>query len=384
MSNNTANLSPPSARPRRVSIRGTIFAQTSNRTLALGIQAFQIDCLNRAEQAATFSGNIRAEIIDPLKLMLKEEDSLTKSLGAQMGKLAKEIAVVESGLQSMRKNYEKQLKEAEDALYACEDCRRNSLERTKTDPQLPEKLNARMAAVLKSHKDAAEAYRTFCRFAASAKEKYSGELSSVLDIFQRQEEQRIDVLKASFQKFFVYETSVEMNHRCDIKHVAATVEDINKENDIKTLIHRETVYSGQKDHTPALSGTDPKKSDWDRLFELYSERYYGKEDRLDYENLVEETKDYIAREETKDFKTGLQSFQTIFREVLWKSGMAEPDQTLSAGSLLEHRWGRLAFSDAMAEYVSAGKTAVAKSEGMQLLGDFLSVFLNNVFAPHDG
>lgn len=65
-------------------------------------------------------------------------------------------------------------------------------------------------------------------------------MAMILEVYQRQEEQRIDALKDALRKFIVYEASYIRNLQYDIESLAKVMEDVNPIEDVNLFITENT------------------------------------------------------------------------------------------------------------------------------------------------
>ncbi len=336
-----------------------------------------MDCANRAEQASIFVDNVRAEVLEPLAKTLRQHETHLKTCGNKVAQLENDIRTEAAKSQKSREKYLDSLKEAEESLYNCESFRRNPADFDKSDPQLQEKLNVKMWNALRILQDDFETYKKHGKFTTTFKPLYYGTVAQMAEELQRNEEQRIQVAKDSLQKLLIFEVSMEQNHKYDIKQISDIIEAVDVGKDIQELISTELSKVSPKDSVFKSLQIEPKKSGWDRLFELYRLQYYGKEDQLDYARSIEEVKTYITRCDDKEYKSQLALFRSLASKLL---GSAEPPGmplVKSCEMALSTRKGRLAFIDALKEATAGGRARLTQ-EGYKLAANVLLYFLDKV------
>eukprot|EP01022_Parablepharisma_sp_SALTPOND_P011084 TRINITY_DN1459_c0_g1_i1.p3 TRINITY_DN1459_c0_g1~~TRINITY_DN1459_c0_g1_i1.p3 ORF type:complete len:456 (+),score=81.98 TRINITY_DN1459_c0_g1_i1:4983-6350(+) len=302
-----------------------------------------------------------------------------KSNTNKIAVLENEISTINGKMQRAKAKYISSLKEAEETLYDCEGVRLNPTEYMKVDPQIQEKLNVKMWSALRNLEEDYESYKGYGKFSANFQSQYETILKQILDELQNQEEQRIQTTKESLQKLLIYEVSMEQNHRYDIKQINDTIEGINCENDIQEIITKEPSNVNKFARTlPRLLQLESCKSDWNRLFEFYREKYYGKEDFMDYARVVEETKEYIIRAGDKEYKTSLANFQKLVQKILVSRTAVEPALLESCKKLLISKKSRQAFIDALQEGIEMGKSKLTQ-DGYKAIAHLMLCFLDKVF-----
>eukprot|EP00826_Nyctotherus_ovalis_P026493 TRINITY_DN20688_c0_g1_i2.p1 TRINITY_DN20688_c0_g1~~TRINITY_DN20688_c0_g1_i2.p1 ORF type:complete len:298 (-),score=76.82 TRINITY_DN20688_c0_g1_i2:50-943(-) len=221
-------------------------------------------------------------------------------------------------------------------------------DRLKADPCIAEKLNVKMMNSLKLHKEALAFYTKFSEAAGSRRAKHEAELKSFLEVFEEQERQRIEVVKSSLAKILVLEASIEKNRQYDIQKASVPIEEIDARKDIDAIIHSATVYTQIPKEQPA--NCTLKKTGWDRLFEVYAKNYYMRGNvPVDYEVVVEETKNYMLHAENKEFKRNYEYFKQILHELIKEGKNLGKEVFDNLKAILKNSKGRVAFVDALKE-----------------------------------
>ncbi len=344
-------------------------------TLGKGIRAFQVDCGNRAEQSSIFVDNVKAEVLEPLQTLLSSQETHVKGCENKVGQLYADINVQAQKVRKSREEYVAALKDAEEVLYTCERFRRSPGEFDRTDTQTQEKLNVSMWNALRKMQDAFEAYKRHGKFTVAFRPVYDNTVSQIEKELQNDEEQRVQAAKESLQKLLIFEVSMEQNHKYDIKQISDIIEAIDVPNDVQDLIIRETSKAGLRESVFRPLQIEPEKSGWDKMIELYRQKYYGSEDQLDYSHAIEETKLHILRFDDKEYKVHASLFHAISNKLLTSLEMPEPAHVDSCRHALTGRKGRWAFVDTLRECVSAGKMKMTQ-EGYKVAANLMLGFLD--------
>ncbi len=320
-----------------------------------------------------FAENAEAEVLDPLKLVVKEQEALTNTYMAKVKEMQKLVRTATDQLTKARTRYLKALREAEESLFACEECHAKS----PAEQAGLEKLNARMATALREHREAEDAYKLAAQELVASKERYRVTLSSVIEIMEKHEAKRIDIIKESLQKLFGYEETANRVHEQDTKRAVATLEEVNAETDIRSLLH------SQAQTVPATSPSPPvavelKKSTWDRLFELYGVYYYNREASMDYITMIEETQRFIMQTEDMEYRAFFNGYNDFMHKALSESGKVPPDAVEKCRTALKDPKARVAFVHALAECIETHKSSVMTAEGVAMVEGVLRDFVDSV------
>ena len=309
--------------------------------------------------------------------MIKDQTILIKSLSTKADKLHKDIESINGNINATYQNYISALNEVEKVLFECEEYRKKPIEKIRADPCIPEKLNVKMMNSLKAHREALNFYNKFSEAAKVHKAKHELELRNYLSIFEEQEIQRIEVIKLSLIKLLLLEAFTEKNHQYDIEKANIHIQEIDTKKDIEALIHSATVYTPvQKEVT---FNCPLKKTGWDRLFELYAKDYYVKGNvPIDYEVIVEETKDYILHEENEEFKQDYVHVKQILYEVIQEGKGISEEAFGNLKTILKNSKGRVAFVDALKDNTQKEAIALNSKEFMKL-SELLWILFTYVF-----
>jgi len=350
------------------------------RSLEQGLRAFQVNCVNRAGQSSTFAENVRADVIKPLSSLLVEHESYIENLGDSFLMLRSEISGVNYEISNSKAKYLNSLNNVEEVLYKCENLRLNPEESEKSNANMREKLNVKMWEALRRLKKDWEEYKKYEGRADSFKTQYESIAKEILDQLQKHEEERIQMIKDSLQKFLIYEVSASQNNKYDIQQLNTAIESIDICQDVKKIMSMESANSKKavEDkifNIPSLVPIIQEKSNWSRLFEVYEQRYFDREECMDYKKVVEETKHYITTMSDEEYKSNIASFRQLAKVICSTSELTLIE---SWKQLLTTRKGRLAFIDSLEEKVNSGNTKISEEE-YKLLVQLLIHLFDKVF-----
>ena len=288
-------------------------------------------------------------------MLLREQESMNKSYSNQVEKLNKDMKAVHYKLEKLKEKTTDQLKEAEDTLYTCESFRRNPAEALKGDPQSQDKLNIKMGNSLRLHKEALEAYKNYYKCTQEYEIQYKISMQTIMESYQKLEEQKIQAIKDSLQKLLIYETAMEQNNKYDVDHISQVIHEIDIQQNIDALVNENGKAVESAQNTIAFVGNmELPKSPWHRLFEIYDQAYYGKEDFMDYVNVVEETKAHIIRVEDPEYKELVKEFTDMCQRIFRDLATLPPEKSATLIESLKNKKGRLAFVDVLKTFSSSG------------------------------
>eukprot|EP00826_Nyctotherus_ovalis_P057580 TRINITY_DN7881_c0_g1_i11.p1 TRINITY_DN7881_c0_g1~~TRINITY_DN7881_c0_g1_i11.p1 ORF type:complete len:409 (-),score=70.67 TRINITY_DN7881_c0_g1_i11:876-2102(-) len=341
-------------------------------TFSKGMKAFQVDCINRANQSMSFVDSVEAEVVESLRRTVSEQQEYLKSYGGKFERMKEQMDAASTSVQRLRERYVASLSDAEKTLYDCESARVDA----KIDSQTQDRFNARIWNSLASLKEARDRYKECEKLSAAMNSQCELTLAEVLTDLQNHEEQRTQIIKDSLQKLLVYEVSVEQNHRYDIQQITSAVQSMNPKDDI----HRIAALEWPKNSTSQLMKlpqVELKTSKWDRLFEVYDRKYYGKKDSLDYDTLVKETRVHIMRSADEEYRGSYEVFRELGKRVLGECRDPDVAKAEVWKELLESAKGRFAFLDCLKENICMGNYKLTQM-GYKVIGELILFLINKV------
>ena len=207
------------------------FFVTTQGTLSHAILAMKNDALNQAMQAKILADNILKDLVEPLKELLRNQAKTLQKTHTEGKKSEKERLALVEKYDRHKTRY----------LRACKECEAITVQLE--TPQIVirrEKLIQKMVhnkqeidENLRGYQDTVVKHNTF-------KDKFTDFMSKILEVYQRQEEQRLEMMKICLQKLVVYETSYLRNLQYDIDNLARAMESINIKSDIKQFVDEHT------------------------------------------------------------------------------------------------------------------------------------------------
>jgi len=272
------------------------------------------------------------------------------------------------------------LKEVENILYTCEGFRRNPQreDMLKADPEIQDRLNIKMGNMLRAHKDSVTEYSKYYDYTRKFEEQYKMSMRLVMVRYQKLAEDKIQIIKDSLGKMLIYETAMEQNHKYDVEQISETIDKIKVSEDIKAIIENnmKVQEEQQKEGIGFVESKEQPKSPWSHLFEIYSSNYYKREDFIDYDKMVEETKVYIIRSEDEEYKKHIKVIEEHYKP-LFKNKSIE-DNKFNIKELFNNKKGRLAFFDVLKSFAYSDNSKVTQS-GYKILAMNTLTFLDKAY-----
>jgi hypothetical protein len=200
---------------------------TTQGTLSHAVLAMKNDCLNKAMQARILADNVIKDLSEPLKELLKNQAKTLSKTHTEGKKSEKERQGLLEKYEKFKTRYFKACKECEAILSQLE---------LPQPAQKREKMMQRLIQLKQEIDESLKGYKESVTIHNEYKNKYSDFMSKILEVYQKQEEQRLEMMKDSLRKLVVYETSYLRNLQYDIDNLARAMESINIKSDIKQFV----------------------------------------------------------------------------------------------------------------------------------------------------
>lgn len=200
---------------------------TNQGTLAHAILALKNDSLNRAMQARILSENIIKDLIDPLRDLLSNQVKTLSKTHPEGKKSENKRQELIERFEKFKSRYMRACKESEMLTV--------QLESPQTQARR-DKIMQRLVVLKQDIDESLKGYKESLAQHNEYKEKYTDFMSKILEVYQKQEEQRLDTMKDCLRKLVIYETSYLRNLQYDIDNLARAVESVNCKSDIKQFI----------------------------------------------------------------------------------------------------------------------------------------------------
>jgi hypothetical protein len=211
------------------------YAVTNMSSLQRGILCFKNDLLNQYNYTQDFISSLKEEVIEPLKILMNEQNNTSKNLNSEMRKIDKEFRDIYDKLEKSRIRFHSLAKTAEEVKLQCEMAKfsnTNSLEKNK--------IETRSQNCLKDAKEAERIYLANISIANHIRESYIETTKKVMNDYQIMEERLIESIKDALRKYVIYQVALIRNLQYDIEKKANIMETINVQADIRGFIEKNT------------------------------------------------------------------------------------------------------------------------------------------------
>ena len=240
----------------------TYFVATQG-TLAHAISAMKNDCLNKSMQAKLLAENIHSDLVESLKTLVKAQTQAIKKSSTEGKRLNKDLESLRDKHNKAYARYWRACKDSEELTILLEEQRDMPAERRVKALSKLVMMKKEVDESVRQYQNSIEAYNIF--------RKHYDELmvtstqSKILEIYQRQEEARLEGMKDSLRKLVVYETASLRNLQYDIDNLAHAMESVNIKSDIRLFIEQNQstgkesplVFVPYQGTHPAFTGLGP-------------------------------------------------------------------------------------------------------------------------------
>lgn len=341
--------------------------------MIFGIQAFQINNFQRAENSRIFAENLEQEIIETVKIVFEQQEKMSTLCIEKVNDLLASCNIKKSNYQKSKNLYENSLSELEQILSECEELRKNN-----SDAKAKIRLNQKLGKNLKDHKESLENYKGNYEKMINANYDFEQNVKGFIEILKEQEIKRTDLLKDVLQKFFILQENMEQGHNLNSKNSMSQLEEINSQSDIQ-----ENISQISLDFHSELPIMEIKSSVWDKLLYVYEKNYYeNMEDynKIDYAKLVEETQRIILQQEDVDYKKYRENFDNEFESIFNKKSVDTTEINKKCTENLNEIKGRIAALDALENLVDKNnELVISNQEKIKEFEILIEKFIENVY-----
>lgn len=212
------------------------YSVTMQGSLARAVSAMKNHCLNKAMQARLLYESIKNDLAEPLQGLLKTQMASIKKPSTEGRKLTKDLEQLRDKHNKAYSKYWKACKDCEDLTVLLEAQRDMPQDRRS-------KALSKLVAQKKEVDDCLRLYQNSIEAYNASKRHYDQLMPKVMEIYQRQEEVRLETMKDSLRKFVVYETACLRNLQYDIDNLAQAMENINVKSDLKAFVDENAAQS---------------------------------------------------------------------------------------------------------------------------------------------
>lgn len=214
------------------------YSATTQGSLARAVSAMKNHCLNKAMQAKLLYESIKNDLAEPLQGLLKAQMTSIKKPSTEGRKLAKDLEQLRDKHNKAYAKYWKACKDCEDLTVLLEG------QRDMPQDRRSKALN-KLVAQKKEVDECLRQYQSSIQAYNASKQHYDVLMPKIMEIYQRQEETRLEAMKDSLRKQVVYETACLRNLQYDIDNLAQAMENINVKSDLKVFVEENAGQSAR-------------------------------------------------------------------------------------------------------------------------------------------
>ena len=215
------------------------FAVTKMPSLQNGILAFKNDLLNQFNYTMEFTTSLREEVIDPLKLIMGEQNNSAKNLNAEAKKVEREYKDCADRMEKARIKFHNYAKFSEDCKLQSELAKLNSI----ITQDQKSRFETKAQNSLKDAKEAERVYISLVNIANNSRDVYIETMKRMLNEFQSMEEKLIETIKDSLRKYVIYQVALVRTMQYDVERKASVMEAINVQADIRSFVEKNATSS---------------------------------------------------------------------------------------------------------------------------------------------
>ena len=321
------------------------YSVTALGSLARAVSAMKNHCLNKAMQAKLLYESINSDLADSLQSTLKSQMAAIKKPALEGKKLTKDLDQLRDKHNKAYSKYWKACKDCEDLTVLLE------TQRDMT-PDRRNKALSKLVTLKKEVDDALKQYQNSIEAYNSSKQHFDILMPKIMEIYQRQEETRLEVMKDALRKLVVYETAYLRNLQYDIDNLAQAMENINVKGDLKTFVDENVGQS---------------KSDEELSFVPYQGSHPA------FQNLGTSapmaTIPHADSTGQDNYELNLQTAQTHMREIMekvWLGLVLEQSEIGVFQAVAKFSGGRMLWADWMQRKIGSGRVSITE-KGMEQL-----------------
>lgn len=184
---------------------------TTDGSLSHAVCSLITDCSNKADQSKILVESINVDLVEPLRELLKNQNNKIRKTTTEGKKVEKEMQSLTEKLEKSKSRYYK----------ACEECEQLTiLLENKMNNERRLKLMAKLVSVKREVEAGLRQYQESLSASNSYKERYKSFMMKILEVYQKQEELRLETMKDMLRKLVVYQTSYLRNLQYDVDNLA--------------------------------------------------------------------------------------------------------------------------------------------------------------------
>jgi len=206
----------------------------NSSNLSIAFKTMKQDCENRSEASLKFYNAVRKEILGPLNTALKEQENRIKEINKLAKANEQKYSEIKYQTESEHLKYTKTIKELDENIagYDSMKDKKDFSEDKKT------KLISKINQLLKEAKDCEKAYRMMVYQAKETRIDYIKGMELALDMYQKEEEERILIVKNTFLTLLSKEQALNLARSEKIESRIESINKLSKEAEIESILKK--------------------------------------------------------------------------------------------------------------------------------------------------
>lgn len=184
---------------------------TTEGSLSHAVSSLVTDCSNKAVQSKILVESMNNDLIDPFRELLKNQNDNIKKTTNEGKKVEKDMQTLTEKLEKSKARYYK----------ACEECEQLTiLIENKINQERSLRLKSKLFSTKREVEASLKQYKESLSASNAYKERYRNVMMKILEVYQKQEEVRLESMKDMLRKLVVYQTSYLRNLQYDVGNLA--------------------------------------------------------------------------------------------------------------------------------------------------------------------
>eukprot|EP01022_Parablepharisma_sp_SALTPOND_P010509 TRINITY_DN1433_c0_g1_i1.p1 TRINITY_DN1433_c0_g1~~TRINITY_DN1433_c0_g1_i1.p1 ORF type:complete len:658 (+),score=76.04 TRINITY_DN1433_c0_g1_i1:2503-4476(+) len=209
-------------------------SNTYSSTLGEAFMALKSDCVTKSEASYKYYCAVRKEILNPLNAAIKEQETRLKEIWKVAKSNRKTFENKKTQLEEEHLKYAKAVKEVDECIAGYDSMK----EKKDFTEDKKAKLTVKVNQALKDCKEAEKAYRGIVYATKEARADYIRATGLVLDMYQKEEEERVQTVKKTLLDMLEKEKQLNGLRGDKLEERVVAVEKIMKELEVEGVVKK--------------------------------------------------------------------------------------------------------------------------------------------------
>jgi len=344
------------------SIGNSSCAVANKGNIASAAQSYKMDCLNKSDQANVFADSLKSECVEPLRVILRQQNTSSKRLSQDGRKLCKEMRELNDKVQKAESKYLKDAKDAEEALTVLDYMNEYTNDNTSSSrkEQAKKRVNLTVNTLKKSEQD----YRKGVDTANDFKGYYVQKMREITTEMEKIEHERLEVMRDSLRKFGIFVTSNEVSNKYDSKKIKENIEATDIEVDFKEN------FSNYRIEWDSINGYEFRAYESER-YDILSPEPGAKKP---YVRRLSVQRKYTDNESEKDPQYQIKHSELLkIVNLSWEGEKLTEEQKKNFAKIVKEKSGRQIFCKIMNKFRTSNIFQIGKEAFSRLVELFMKV-----------